>query len=153
MPLFLAERGADDPQVLADLQRTEYRFLEGQGLVARRTIVVAPESPAGDFAPLSEDLGRVRFRFLDGATWRDAFDSLETGRLPAAVEVAVWFEAPAVREPAPERAPDGPEFLEQGPSLNPLLDRATEEEAGVPPPDRVRRIAILDPAPGPEEAP
>jgi type II secretory pathway component PulJ len=44
----------------------------------------------------------VRFRFLDDGSWRDEFDSIESGRLPQAIEISIWFAgaaAPAVERP------------------------------------------------------
>ena len=38
----------------------------------------------------------VRFRYLDGVTWRDAFDSTAEGRLPQAVELSIWFARSAL---------------------------------------------------------
>jgi len=45
---------------------------------------------------------RVRFRYFDGNTWQEEFDSLETDQLPHAVEIAIWLrELPkAPGEPA-----------------------------------------------------
>ena len=44
-----------------------------------------------------EDLSRgvraMRLRYFDGRAWREEFDSGEAGRLPAAVEVSLWFGA------------------------------------------------------------
>lgn len=57
-------------------------------------------------------VGALGVRYYDQGAWRDGFDSAQAGRLPAAVEVSLWFgeAAPAGeddQEPgAPERRAD-----------------------------------------------
>jgi prepilin-type N-terminal cleavage/methylation domain-containing protein len=108
----------EDPRVQRDLQLAEYRF-DGQRRVAqgRRSCASLQESTSTDAAAASVagasqteagrgrmqgagfdgfggDIPSVRFRYHDGVQWRDSFDSLESGHLPRAVEIAVWFTAP-----------------------------------------------------------
>jgi prepilin-type N-terminal cleavage/methylation domain-containing protein len=85
---FLA---SDDPDAaMSDLQLAEYRF----NSPARRIEMWrgVPGSEGRTASPLGGSIFRVRFRFHDGLTWRNSFDSLAAERLPLAVEVAVWFE-------------------------------------------------------------
>ncbi len=89
----LASRGLDDPAPLADLQTVEYRFdAPARRLQARKGSAVASEQPP-DFATLGGGIAHVRFRYLDNHRWQVSFDSLALNHLPAAIEVAVWFNA------------------------------------------------------------
>jgi type II secretory pathway component PulJ len=97
----LAERGLQDPEVLGDLQAVEYRFQAGR-IEGRR--VPAAEGAGAEFAPLGP-AGKLRFRYHDGSRWLDSYDSLESGALPIAVEVAVWSYPLVDDEPAPD-SPD-----------------------------------------------
>jgi prepilin-type N-terminal cleavage/methylation domain-containing protein len=156
----LAERGAADPTVFGDLQVAEYRFRqERKRLEARR-------QPAGDrnaegtaFSSLGGELYKVRFRYHDGAAWRESFDSLDAGRLPAAVEVAVWFDAPYAEQMMSQGVPGRTEPARSGrltfDDTGGFDERAYAElsdldlEAELPP-DRIRVIVIPD-AGGEEE--
>jgi prepilin-type N-terminal cleavage/methylation domain-containing protein len=149
----LAERGAGDPRVLGDLQASEYRFNESGRVIEARKGAVSTDA-AGDaepFWPVSDELFRVRFRYYDGAQWRESFDSLAAGRLPHAVEIAIWFRPwpgpPDDALPSEEEDDfaarltfdagggfDESEFAALG-----------ESEIEIPPPDRVRVIAVPDP--------
>jgi prepilin-type N-terminal cleavage/methylation domain-containing protein len=48
--------------------------------------------------PMPGGFERLRFRYHDGERWRSSFDSARVGRLPVAIEIAVWF-APSDRVP------------------------------------------------------
>ncbi|MDZ4756366.1 MAG: hypothetical protein SGJ11_17965 [Phycisphaerae bacterium] len=85
-------------------------------------------------------LYRIRFRYFDGERWHSRFDSVDAGRLPAAVEIAVWYDAPSGEPVAAER----PEFDSVDDELHDEL--ADELDGGVPP-DRVRIVSIPDAAP------
>ncbi|UCD76491.1 MAG: prepilin-type N-terminal cleavage/methylation domain-containing protein [Phycisphaerales bacterium] len=89
----LAQRGPDDSAALADLQFAEYRFTSGTGEIqaSRGVIGDSRSASASGSYNLGGSLYKVRFRFHDGNTWRDSFDSRSAGALPQAVEVAVWF--------------------------------------------------------------
>lgn len=82
---------------------------------------------AGAATMLPGPVGAVAFRYFDGESWWDSFDSIERGRLPMLVEVSVWFGGVASAEGA------------EG-----------EDAAAIaverPPADRVRRISIPDSA-------
>lgn len=70
---------------------------------------------------------RIRFRAHAGEGWTEEFDTRRAGRLPAAVEIAIWFSRPGGSAPASgaiEATPDEP--------------RAWRE------PDRLRVIAVFD---------
>jgi hypothetical protein len=149
----LAGRGPDDPVVFGDLQEVEYRFDEAQGRIEARRL------PAGDrgeanapFAPLGGEVYKVRFRYYDSTVWSDSFDSLSEGRLPVAVEIAVWFRPwPGQGDrPEPEEAadPEIPQRLTFDPTGG--FDEAEYarqsdlEFFDEPEPDRFRVILILD---------
>lgn len=149
----LAERGLHDSGVLGDLQRTEFRF--SGGLIEGRKTAVRAGSSGGDAEPFWP-VGRVakmRFRYHDGSSWRDSFDTLQAGRLPLAVEVAIWFDpwpselaeaqigANESGDESAEPVPDGADEADE--SLLELDTRLRFDEA-IPPPDRVRVIAIPD---------
>ncbi len=94
VPVHLAQRGGDDPATLADLQQASYTYdLATRQISIRRRVV--GDGAAGRDAeafPLDAQLGKIRFRYHDGNQWRDSFDSAAANQLPAAVEVAVWFQ-------------------------------------------------------------
>jgi hypothetical protein len=138
----LAARDSDDADVLGDLQLAEYQFddLNRQIEARRMPFGTAEES---EFAPLGAALASVRFRYFDGAQWQSAFNSLEAGRLPVAVEVAVWFEigddgstvAPPTAAEATAQAFDEHAFAHRN------------DRERMPPPDR-RRVTLLPYAAG-----
>jgi type II secretory pathway pseudopilin PulG len=151
----LAEAGAPGAVVGAgDLQVAEYRFDADRRVIeGRRRSWSARSSPPPAFTALGGVVHQASFRYHDGLAWRDEFDSLRERRLPHAVEVAVWFDAPPGEEPVgdpltvdevnPDRAEREPEFLptfdEEAVAMNP--DRLGLSPAA---PDRVRVILILD---------
>lgn len=159
----LAGRGRGDPEVLGDLQRSEYRFdPDHREIEARRGDDGAFESLGPAF--------KVRFRYHDSKRWLDSFDSLAEGRLPVAVEVAVWLDPwPGESQPDDGARGDG---AAGGPPQRLTFDATAgfDEEAVArrtdmelldePRPDRFRVIAIADAAagtdpeiPAPEPAP
>ncbi|MHC4990737.1 MAG: prepilin-type N-terminal cleavage/methylation domain-containing protein, partial [Planctomycetota bacterium] len=80
----LAAAGPGDPAVFGDLQQVEYRFEEDTGrLEARRMPAGARAGGNTPFAPLGGAVYKVRFRYHDSSGWRDSFDSLLQGELPA----------------------------------------------------------------------
>jgi type II secretory pathway component PulJ len=87
----LAERGMLDPAVFSDLQVTQYRF-DASTRRLRLTRWVAGHEDTRTSETITEQLARVRFRYYDGARWRDSFDSIDADALPHAVEIAIWFE-------------------------------------------------------------
>jgi type II secretory pathway pseudopilin PulG len=144
---------SDPDAAFFDLQRAEYRFDAARGRIELRRGLAAVGADAGDaggpFHSLGGAMSRVRFRYHDGGAWRGSFDSLASDRLPAAVEVAVWFDggADAVAGGAEElEEPDrltfdaGAGFDEEEWAMR--ADRDFRRES---PPDRVRVIAIIDP--------
>lgn len=90
--LSLVDRGEGEAAVLGDLQRAEYRF-DGERRVieARRIEAKAPAAEPTSAELLGGTIYKLRFRYHDGSSWRDSFDALKADRLPAAVEVAMWF--------------------------------------------------------------
>ena len=165
VPVRLAERGGATG--FADLERSEYRFEQSsRTLSARRRIVqsrgvsgaedAASRTPPG-FSPLGGVVHRVRFRYHDGESWAESFDSLSAGSLPRAIEIAIWFDptaeevlAGAFTEGAddlgePIAPPDrltfdsGGGFDEREFAIESDLDQLDE-----PRPDRVRVIGLVD---------
>ena len=95
VPARLAGRDA-----FVDLERSAYRFdRERSEITAERSPVAGGGASAPPFA-LAGAVHHVRFRYHDGARWDDTFDSIARERLPAAVEIAVWFD------PGLDRPPD-----------------------------------------------
>ncbi|MEM1423402.1 MAG: hypothetical protein AAGH64_05295 [Planctomycetota bacterium] len=47
-----------------------------------------------DDEPLSASVARLVMRYHDDDAWRDSYDAMEEGRLPAAIDVAMWFGEP-----------------------------------------------------------
>ncbi len=148
----LAERGVDDPAVFGDLQVAEYRFNAAtRRIEGRRAAVGDGDTDPGAYAPLGGPVHRMRFRFLDGAQWRESFDSLESDRLPVAVEIAVWFDPPAedLSRPSapPPPASTEPERLTFDATAGFDEDahaRRSDLDFEEPRPDRLRLIIIPD---------
>lgn len=100
---YLAGRNEDASDVLADLQFVEYRFDRANRRIELRrgsagTGASSTSESFDEFAPLAGVIHKLRFRYHDGQAWRSSFDSLTAGRLPDAIEVAIWFN------PLPEEA-------------------------------------------------
>lgn len=99
---------------LADLQGTELSF-SGATLSASRW---AGASGSGEAEVVSDRIAGCRFRYFDGREWKENFDSKGMGRLPAAVEVSLWFGS-GMQGRAPDRkrivtVPDGPQAAWKG---------------------------------------
>ena len=131
--------GGSPIESLSDLQRWDYTFDSSSGLV-----FLARSSEAariGEQVAFDAPLGRVELRYLssggasgggsDGGddAWMNDFDSVREGGLPRAIEIRVWFHAPAEDAVAED-------------------ETAAEFEPSGLPPDRVRLIAVPD-APAP----
>lgn len=82
----------DGKAALADAHRLEVRFDERAGHIDE-TLNAAIEG--FDDKPLTETalerVERMRFRYSDGRSWSESFDSMSKGGLPVAVEVSIWF--------------------------------------------------------------
>lgn len=118
---------------------------------------------AGLSTVLPASVARVRFRYHDGTGWTDAFDSLQAGALPRAVEVSVWFAAPdAAGGEGMGGAQQPGRTADLGAGDSAASDRSTRDddapdsedgmEEELPPADRVRVFAVPDAA-GEEAAP
>ena len=162
VPVRFAERGVESSDAFADLERAEYRFDETRGVIeARRTRAETNGGDDGDgFHELGGPVYRLRLRYHDGRGWRESYDSLESDRLPAAVEVAVWFtawpgevvEADEAGDEAWEEALTPAERLTFDEAAG-FDERAVAEASDVemyeePRPDRVRVIVVPDAAGG-----
>lgn len=136
---------------LSDLQGSEFRFdAESGELRARRWDALSKDEPP-PMSVIGEGIARVRFRYLVGNDWQGGFDSMTHGGLPAAIEVAIWFEDR--RTPEPEEDPLAG-LQPSGRGVAPVLEAEpvpipTEAEPTAPSgtPDRVRIIVVPD---GPE---
>lgn len=99
----LADQAGRAREVFGDLQAIQYRFDDSQ----KRLQVgrVSPGSSSSASSSAMEDIGadifRVRFRYHDGNSWQESYDSEQAGQLPVAIEIAFWFA------PWPGEEPDG----------------------------------------------
>lgn len=152
--------GGFSGKVISDLQQVEYRFNTGTGLLdARRSVVggdssSSSSSNSGEWFTLAENVGEVRFRYHDGSGWSDDFDSWKKGRLPAAIEVAVWLKRLDVADENEIGADTGAGEGEWGEAADvvgdiydPFMDDNGTDDITRFPPDRVRVIVVPD---GPE---
>jgi len=144
----------------SDVVRWGFRWDAGSG-------ELRAGEPGGDEGVLGSGIALIRVRYHDGTRWREEFDSVQAGRLPVAVEIAVWFGEPGSigTEPgeiiaAPEDEPAGWDAAGFEPD-DALLsrgaddaDNATEDAdpdaaaalSELPEPDRLRVIAVPDAA-------
>lgn len=117
-------------------------------LLVRRGDGAAESLPLEGFA--------LRFRYHDGTSWVDSFDSRALGRLPTAIEVSVWLDAPSGAAAGAALAPDpvnddgaaiegGGAAIEGRASID--GDAPIEDDAPTATADRRRVIAIPDSAP------
>jgi prepilin-type N-terminal cleavage/methylation domain-containing protein len=52
----------------------------------------------GPQAPIISDVGAVAFKAYDGRQWTEEFNAQSLGRLPAAIELSLWWQAPEAGE-------------------------------------------------------
>lgn len=140
----------DNAPAFADAQRLEVRYIEAQRtLQMRRDALLASPEGRANFSTLATDLGRVQFRYHDGARWRETFDAAADGGLPAAIEVSMWFDDP---EPSVlgsgsgdvvggEEEDDEPGNFDE---FAVAMEEGTESRSALPPPDRLRILTIPD---------
>lgn len=144
----------DAQTVLGDLQGVRFEWERSFGqLRASRWDVLSGERAMSEV--ISDEVEYLQFRYFDGRTWRGSFDSSAAGRLPVAIEVAVWFgdvqQASAAQ--AAEPSAGGSDAAGQ-PGSEPLIDPFDEaawqdsiEPAPTVPtrqPDRVRVMVVPD---------
>ena len=121
--------------VLGDRERFEL------GLDGRDLFVSGEESNARSI--LMVDLVAIRFRYFDGESWMNTWDSSIDG-LPRAIELSIWSDPwPEGREPSWMPKED-PEFVESEVSEDLESTVAFDEE--IPSPQRQRIVAIFDSA-------
>ncbi|MGQ0626941.1 MAG: prepilin-type N-terminal cleavage/methylation domain-containing protein [Phycisphaerales bacterium] len=125
--------------------RTTYTFDPAAALIRASRVDVLAAGGTPSTGEIGRGMTRVRFRYYAKSssgigTWRDSFDALTEGGLPLAIEVALWFGSSAPAGPDPS-SPE-PDAL--------LLTDTVGLAATLPPPDRVRLIAVSG---GPTEAP
>ena len=157
----LAERGTGDPAVFGDLQITEYTFHESQQQIkASRRFPQSHTNDRTTEAPVGGSVYKVRFRYHDGTSWLDSFDSRSYGRLPLAIEIAIWFEPWPGEEPVSQDEPDdqlgGSDRLTFD-AVDTFDEREFAERSDMdlysePKPDRIRVIVIPDAAAGDDPA-
>jgi len=141
-------------QGIGDDRGAELRFDVEAGMLAGRRL----GRSTGEYEVIGERIECVRVRYFDGREWVGAFDSREKRSLPAAVEVALWFQfgeggvgtSAAEAEgsegrvsPATPGRSDGGE--DRVPASN--ADEAASDTSVEPPqraPDRVRIMVIPD---------
>lgn len=144
--------GGQGPDV-GDMQGVEYVFSASR-VSGTRWRGASREGDLGDDT-IIEGVGLVRFRYFDQGQWVTRFDSAQAGRLPAAIEISVWFVAPPDLEPEAIEEPEAsmpvvePEFdasvQANGPTLKGAVVDANDGVTSRPAnPDRVRVIAIPD---------
>jgi len=157
LDLDRAARGGTDG--FGDLQRREYRFDPNADEFRVRS--GSASGGAGPWSVLATGIGDIRFRYHAGGAWTTSHDAGTAGRLPTAVEIAVWLVDP---DPDSEdEAEDGPGrgdeveppdsfFSDEG--YDDLADLESPPEASGfefdepggerPPPDRVRVFLVPD---------
>lgn len=137
-----------------DLQGSEF-VLEGGALKAKRWDAHrGVGGAAGETIPGA--IGALRFRYYDGESWVESFDSKSAGTLPVAIEVSVWFGpsrevgAGSESESAarPERAAEAGDEETRGaapvPRARPAPSSTSVASGSVPAADRVRVIVVPD---------
>jgi len=135
--------GGDGPD-LGDIQGVEYTFA-GSSVTAKRWRGASREGDLGEDT-IIEGVGLVRFRYFDQGRWVSSFDSVSAGRLPAAIEIAIWFVPPPDLETlideadAPANLADETSPVPGGGSLE-APGGASDRPAN---PDRVRVISVPD---------
>ncbi len=138
-------QGSADQPLGGDLVATSLACDEGSS-----TMQFEQKTIGGGGSSVSSRVGSVgalRFRYFDGTTWSDHFDSAARGGLPPAVEVSIWFNKPPSDDsstaPSPSTTP------------KPVLTKSSPDETPSPastlplpkvPADRVRIISIPDAA-------
>lgn len=146
----LAAQGLEAPGVLGDLQQSEYRFDAERMHIEGRRVAVTREAAAPAFSPIQGVVYKLRFRYHDGKAWQDSFDSAESGRLPRAVEVALWLR-PLPEQAAMEElnAQFTPAHSEEAVNFDDeTFARLSDLDLDEPPlPDRLRVIVITDAEP------
>lgn len=118
--------GADGTPLLGERLRVEVRHdPERRRLIVRRG---ASEEVLGT------EVAAARFRYLGEGGWTDSFDSLESGRFPVGIEVALWFAtSDAIDADGPPASP--PDRLRLfripgAPTVDPLALRSIREDGG-----------------------
>jgi prepilin-type N-terminal cleavage/methylation domain-containing protein len=142
----MSEHDADGADGIGDFRTSGFAELHSAGSRA---------NDGAGFESFDTRLYKVRFRFHDGLAWRDSFDSRTAGRLPLAIEIAIWF-TPWPGSEWTDEEPDRFEMFDDD-ELERLtfdMDGRFDEEAFAmredrdfgpdPPPDRIRIIAIPD---------
>lgn len=101
---------------LLDLRGSEYRLNAGSIEGRRWGGVDASADIDEQWAPMVTGVQLLRLRYFDGRSWLSDFASFDSGKLPLAVEVAVWMGTgdtpsqasvePSTPTEPPNRAPD-----------------------------------------------
>ena len=153
----LGPKGPDDTDHPGDLRRAVVRFdADSRRLLGRSGRAGSAEN--GDEFVLAEGVRAARFRFHNGSSWRESFDSRSAGGLPVLVELSIWLGDPV--EPD-DRETLGDDFdadmLDDDDELSPFeepfgfapdaafdldLDPGLDPELELGPPDR-RRVFIV----------
>lgn len=145
VPLEAPERSA----ALGDVQGSEIVWDRFAGTVRAKRWHGA--TPGGSFEIIAQGVQRMRFRYFDERSWAASFDSAGAGRLPAAIEVAIWFGPPLER---PETTADAGTPTDDARTAGAEEPADDNTDLGPPPtpdrePDRVRVMVVPD---GPSSA-
>jgi hypothetical protein len=85
-------RGIDVSKVSYWIEQDTKRKVHG--FVKEQPIELAPPNGPvhrdSDVTEVAQDVAFINFRYFDGSTWLEAWDSSQTGTLPKAVEVTVY---------------------------------------------------------------
>ena len=125
-----------------DLQWSEFSFDRAAGTIKARR---GKARGTAELELVSDHLQWARLRYFDGKVWAESFDSLKSGGLPVAIEVALWFgpvwHAAGASEPtSPEPAIPGEEPREaRGGS-----ESSSTPEGPTREPDRLRIVVMPD---------
>lgn len=141
----------DSQTVLGDMQGIRFEWEKARGqLRATRWDVLSGDSAMSEV--ISDQVQFLQFRYHDGKHWVGSFDSQSAGRLPVALEVAVWLGSvePDADASVGVRGPGLAEGQGSDPSAFGFDDRAWEDESIDEPdlptrePDRVRVMVVPD---------
>lgn len=118
--------------------------------------------PAG-FHALDGEFYKLRFRYHDGNTWQNTYNSQQNGSLPVAVEVAIWFNPwPGELTDSMSQQTPGAEQAEQtdaqqssrltfddtaGFDEQAVAFASDRDQRDIPDPDRIAVIVIPDAQP------
>lgn len=140
----------DSQTVLGDMQGVRFEWERSRReLRAGRWDVLSGETAMSEV--IGEQIEYVQFRYYDGRQWRGSFDSGSAGRLPVAIEVAVWFGERPSSAARPRGGADSDGLMRPDRrDLDAALNADWDEDETLGPqlptrqPDRVRVMVVPD---------